>query len=77
MRERLEGGSIRIAVFLPRPTNEWLAEESYQRNKASQAHGGKAVSASSLVRNALDFYKAHPEVVDSFVAVRGNGHHQG
>lgn len=77
MRERLEGGSIRIAVFLPRPTNEWLAEESYQRNKASQAQGGKAVSASSLVRNALDFYKAHPDLVDGFVAMRGNGRHQG
>ena len=77
MRDRLEGGCSRIAVFLPRPTHEWLAEESYQRNKASRAHGGKAVSASALVRNALDFYKAHPEVVDSFVPMKGNGHHPG
>jgi len=77
VRDRLEGGSSRIAVFLPRPTHDWLAEESYQRNRASQAHGGKAVSASALVRNALDFYRAHPGVVDSFIAMKANGHHQG
>lgn len=74
MRAQLQGGSVRTALFLTTDQSNWLKEEAHYRDRQSRAQRGHAVSASALVRNALDFYRAHPAIVDNFVAMMGNAH---
>ena len=63
-------GISRAQVLFPTPDKEWLETQARKRDSTSKAHGGHSVKISHLVTNAVEFYMAHPDLVDAWLRDR-------
>ncbi len=59
-------GVSRFQVILPTPVREWLESQARVRDGMAKARGDHAVKISHLITRAVEFYMAHPELVDAW-----------